>query len=311
MNRLTHALACFVAVLATATSHAAVTLNLVPVDNSSQLTGYNTLDLEFVTPKRDWQITVLFLQLTSGTIYQDPMGSDSPPISEVVNLAPSVQFDTYVGLPNGFVAGGAGDIEKKHGYEFSTTCLSTTFFNTDKNDIGNIPIGRITLSDDAVGTWAMYSSTYDLIYFSHTGSITQGLMAIDSETIFAQTYAYAGIKAADSRTVLLTQYVTDEVREQAGNGYPGNAAYEHAVLHILLDMLEEQAADPDTPGYEQLQDGEYFWRQQDYIYTEAEYLEYLDYLDTISLESNTPSNPEPGALSLLALGSLALLRRRG
>lgn len=305
MNRLPCALVCTFSSFFTAYAPAAVTLDLLSVDNSSQLSGYNTFELEFITPAGDWGATALLLKLSSGWIYQDPVGDNQPLRSPL-----SSEFDTYVGLPNSSVAGGAGDLERPgrvHGLEFSTSMLNVSFYNLDKNDIGNIPLGRITLSDNAVGSWSMLTGTGigDISYL-HTGSISNGIIVIDSETITASTRTAVSIKDPDSRALLLTKYVTDEVRELAGNGYPGESAYEAALFTILYEALLEEASNPGTPGYERLQGGVYVSHKEDYIYTEAEYLQLID---TITLQSNTPSQPEPGALSLLALGSLALLRQ--
>jgi hypothetical protein len=238
-------------------------------------------------------------------MYQDPGGDNEPLRSPL-----STEFDTYVGLPNSFVAGAAGDLERPGhrpgAVEFSTSKLSVSFYNLEKNDTGNVRLGRITLSDDAVGTWSMFSGVGGgRITFLNTGSISSGIMAIESELITASTRTAVSIKDPNDRTLLLTKVVTDEVREQAGGGYPGDSSYEDAVFTILYDMLFQEANNPETPGYTSLQGGEYVSHWEDYIYTETEYLETIG---RNPLESDIPSQPEPSALSLFSLGSLALLR---
>ena len=125
------------------------------VDNTAELTGFTTADLQ-VTTTSDWTAVALLLELTQGSIYQDAVGSNTQPSSAVINAFPSVEFDTYV-ASNGnstIIAGGAGDVGGD-GLQFDTSELDISWIDTATNDIGTINIGRFSLSDDAVGTWSL------------------------------------------------------------------------------------------------------------------------------------------------------------
>jgi PEP-CTERM motif-containing protein len=282
---------------------AAVSLDLIPIDNSEQLTGYRTFDLQLNTPISDWTGSALLLELSAGSIYQASLGGDGPIPSEFFGLVPELEFDTYVGVPGSSIAGGAGDVKGGDTFEFSTERLSATFFNTANTDIGRISIGRVTLSDDAVGSWSLISTTVDRRNFTHTGSIGEGVFKIDTETIRVPTTSAVSLVSQADGTTLITINVTDSIRAQAGiSGIPGESDYEAAVGTILTNLLLEEI---DKPGSSiSLSSDTSFRRHNEpYTYTEAEYLK--------SIAPPSDANlPEPGTVALLGIGGLALLRRR-
>jgi hypothetical protein len=286
---------------------AAVSLDLIPIDNSEQLTGYRTFDLQFNTPVSDWTASALLLELSAGSIYQPPLGGDRPMPSDFFSFAPELEFDTYVGVPGSSIAGGAGDIQGGGAFEFSTERLSATFFNTAKTDIGRFSIGRVTLSDDAVGSWSLLSTTADKHQFTLAGSIAGGAIKIETETIQVPTLTAASIIDQEDGTVLLTKTVTDPVRELVGNGYAGNAAYEEAVSNVMRNMLSDEAILQSTPEDTRLFYGVYTEYYEIHTFTESEYLESIG---ATQVGSEKSILPEPGTVALLGLGGLALLRRR-
>jgi len=123
--------------------------------------GFVTSDLA-VNASTDWLAANLVLNLTSGSIYQDAILSGfGPPSSALVNAIPSTRFDTYVtgsaGLAGGAPssAGGAVDLGGSPVSAFDTSKINLNWFTTSTTDIGQFTIGRITLSDDAVGTFSL------------------------------------------------------------------------------------------------------------------------------------------------------------
>jgi hypothetical protein len=104
----------------------------------------------------------MIVELSSGSIYQDPVGSNIPPLSAILPLFPSVEYDTFVaqgattvdgpyGAPA--VIGGAVDLGEDATVVFDETYISigwsaTTDAITDQSDF---LVARVTLSDDATG----------------------------------------------------------------------------------------------------------------------------------------------------------------
>jgi len=80
---------------------AAITMEVVEVDNTAQLTGYVTQDI-VVTTDTDWLDAALIVQPDeNGLIYQDDLGNTNPqsPNAAFFDAFPSLEFDTY--LSNG------------------------------------------------------------------------------------------------------------------------------------------------------------------------------------------------------------------
>ncbi len=150
-----------------ASSQAAITLDLLPVDTSGVLPGHVSYDLA-VTSETDWTSAVGLLDLTSGSIYQHALGGDTGPTHAPLNVvAPGLVFDTHV---IGNIAGGAGDLDGA-GFAFDEQRLDVSWFNVTTEDIGTTTIGRLTLTDDAAGTMAimlgsagMDFSRYDIAF---------------------------------------------------------------------------------------------------------------------------------------------------
>ncbi len=151
-----------------------LTAEFVDVDNSAVLSGYNTFDLQ-VTTTTDWTIGALLVNLSQGTFYQDVMGSVTQSNPALIPFFPSVEFDTAVGgdAPGVSAAGGAGDLGGDN-FQFDESELDIAFYNASTSDIGTFGIARITLSDDAVGTWSYAALGASGGNTSDSGTITAG-----------------------------------------------------------------------------------------------------------------------------------------
>jgi len=127
---------------------AAISFDLSPVDNSALLTGYSTYDLQ-VTTDTDWTAAAGLLELSAGSIYQHAYGSDNAvPHPLFLAMYPELAFDTYV---IGNTAGGGGDVGGD-GYAFGTSELDVSWYNLIAGETGTTTIGRLTVTDDAVGS---------------------------------------------------------------------------------------------------------------------------------------------------------------
>jgi FG-GAP-like repeat len=151
-----------------------ITAEFVAVDNSSALTGYNTYDLQ-VTATADWTVGALLLTVTQGTIYQDAFGGPNPQTIVYPGATPAVAFDTGVGgdAPSISIVGGAGDLGGDN-LQFDETELDVSWFNSRTTDTGTFSIARITLSDDAVGTWSYTALSAPGDRAADTGNFTAG-----------------------------------------------------------------------------------------------------------------------------------------
>ncbi len=151
-----------------------ISAEFVQVDNSAVLAGYNTFDLE-ITTTTDWTAAVLLLNLTQGTIYQDASGTALAMPPAAYAFVPSLEFDTALGdsAAASSIAGAAGDLGGD-AYQFDTLELDVTWFNIANTDTGTFGIARITLSDDAVGTWSYKVINASTDSATDTGAFTDG-----------------------------------------------------------------------------------------------------------------------------------------
>ncbi|MAE66684.1 MAG: hypothetical protein CMJ18_20650 [Phycisphaeraceae bacterium] len=142
-----------------------VTWDLVDNSSAPELAGFVTQDLMFNTGAGiDWTLAQLRLELDSGSIFQDarpfaPSGGDRiPPSPAELVVDPTAEFDTYV------ASGGVGtpliiQHDVTGGPEFDTDALGLTWFTANTTDIGLLQLARVSLSDDAQGSWALSSLT--------------------------------------------------------------------------------------------------------------------------------------------------------
>ncbi len=132
------------------------------------LPGFTTLDLylDFTGQLSGVQVLTDF---TSGTIYQDPFGSDVAPSAGLLTIVPSIEFDTFATF-GGFTretsdttpsfAGAAINVQDELGLpidparEFSEQRIDAAWFPEggvailDRNDY---PVMRLTVSVDTLG----------------------------------------------------------------------------------------------------------------------------------------------------------------
>ncbi len=125
--------------------------SFVEVDNSTSLSGYKTYDL-VVNSETDWTDASLQLDLTQGEIYQDAAGTVLAPNPTTFQSFASLRFDTFVtaNLRTTSIAGD-GDSDSSEEERFDSNALNITWSGPAENDTGTLVLGRITLSDDAVG----------------------------------------------------------------------------------------------------------------------------------------------------------------
>jgi len=115
----------------------------------------------------DWTGGVLKIDLTMGEVHKDPdQNQDQVVLRALIGLwawLPELQWDTWFGIPSdgsAGIAGGAGDLGGGPLNVGGTgiDAVSITWFNTAVGDTSPVQIGNISLTDDAAGTWEMFTS---------------------------------------------------------------------------------------------------------------------------------------------------------
>jgi len=153
-GRARRALGTFVAValalaLSAPAARASVATSFAHVD-SVEIGGdtYNVYDLN-ATVSVDWNITQLYITLTSGHLYQDPLGGNTEPNPALVDLVPTLEWDTYAAVPGGFPALASFTPDP---VVMDNTHFMASWFDTVRTGPGTWRVGRVTLSADAEGT---------------------------------------------------------------------------------------------------------------------------------------------------------------
>jgi hypothetical protein len=119
-------------------------------------TTYKVWDMKVYTPS-DWTNTRMDLLLTSGTLYQDPDGSDIHPNPGFFMFVPSLEWDTYLTVPSGYPA----PVSFAGAPPWMTdTSITASWFDTVNDGPGIWKIARVTLSSDAYGT--ITGSSWDM-----------------------------------------------------------------------------------------------------------------------------------------------------
>jgi len=99
----------------------------------------------------DWNTAELLMQLTAGSIYNDPDFDSLQQQAQFWDVFPQLEFDSWVGLPGdntGSVFGGAGDLGDPGPAVIADQKASVTWFNTDLTNTTQIRIANMTLSNN-------------------------------------------------------------------------------------------------------------------------------------------------------------------
>lgn len=135
-----------------------------------------------------WTGAQLLLNLQTGSIYRDALGNPggSAPNPVLFDFIPSVEFDSYFGIPgdaDGGVAGaGAVDLggTPRSAWPATTTAAPVTLNQSwnppggaDVVDRDNFQLVQLTLSDDATGDWSLLTSVGGQI-FRFDGMLFEG-----------------------------------------------------------------------------------------------------------------------------------------
>jgi len=143
---------------------AEVLLSFQPVSGPGLPVGYVSQDM-LIQTDADWLGSQLLVELDQGSVFQQPVaqgGGDFPPNPAFFTAYPALEFDTFLtggqndpAHPPAGIAGGAVDLGGQPAARFGedTTVVDVAWFTTTTDDIGVLNAARVTLSDDAAGTW--------------------------------------------------------------------------------------------------------------------------------------------------------------
>ena len=174
---------------------AAVTdMQINGVDNSGEaaLDGFVTQDVA-IDFDGQWTGSQLLITLDTGSIYQDAAGGVTPPTDFIVDLVSSSAYDTFVtagGLTvesSEAVSAGAGAVDLGGP---ATAQFDAAGINQAWNPPGGTVIvdqtgfltARVSLSDDAIGTWALLASAGGEIS-TYEGPVEGGAMVPEPATM--------------------------------------------------------------------------------------------------------------------------------
>jgi len=166
---------------------------MISVDQlNDSLDNYITNTIIFET-ENDWLSSQLIVTLYTGTIYQDSIGGIASPNPLLINSFPSLEFDTYVS--NGILGdavsaqGGAINLGGEIDMQFDELQLNVNWFSIDTTDVGILELARITLSEDAIGIYKLWTTAVkDSIYeppdvFIVENIISNGIMIPEPSVI--------------------------------------------------------------------------------------------------------------------------------
>ncbi len=105
----------------------------------------------------DWLTAALLLNLSAGSVYNDPLFNGNLPQENSWGSLPDLEFDTWVGVPGdgtNSILGSAADLGDAPGPPiFTGQKVSASWFNNDPSNTGLTRIANISLTDDAMGTF--------------------------------------------------------------------------------------------------------------------------------------------------------------
>ena len=179
------------------TAWSAIDLSFGLVDNSAVLTGYVTQDMNLSTDS-DWLSAQLLIVLDSGSVYHDTLFgghfTTNPPTPDQITFQPTLEFETYltsgenVDTSIASISGGAVDLGGQITETFDETGIVIGWSTNATDDIGDLMLARITLSDDANGTWKVRVSNLNDGPILPLGPVVNGRLVPEPATIMVLAF---------------------------------------------------------------------------------------------------------------------------
>ena len=201
-----------------------LSMSLVAVDNSSELTGYVSQDL-VVHTGTDWLSSQLIVTPDNpGDVYQHAFGSEMSPNPAYFSLWPALEFDTYVsngvlGEPVTFA--GAVDLGGPPMAVCDADEVSIAWFTTYTDELDALDLARVTLADDATGRWQFVCSAWP----AEGPIVLTGGKIVRGTLMFAGDLTEDGFVGQDDLDVVLGDWGAspplDPRADPSGDGFVG------------------------------------------------------------------------------------------
>lgn len=130
----------------------------------------------------DWQSGELLMELTAGSVYNDPDYDELKPQSDAWGTFPDLEFDSWVGIPgdlSGTIVNGAGDLGDPGPAVIADQKVSVTWYNGRPTDTGVSRIANISLTEDAMGTFTVIAGFSPNIILQKSGWVHKGVAYFD------------------------------------------------------------------------------------------------------------------------------------
>ncbi len=297
-----------------------VHVNTVEVDGAA----YNVYDM-MVAPTVDWTNNTLYITLTTGEFYNNVgFGGDTQPSAAFIGLVPDLEWDTYAATPGGEGTPAAFTPRSQFGQNpvtadpaMGNTVIKAGWFDTARTGPGTFKVARLTLSSDAAGTIdgttfaapdsaeSYYIRSFDGLYTIVGGHIvpdpvTRSLLADGSSVLHVRGGTGYLLWANDASIVNI--YGHDMLLTTSGGAYGYGE-----MTGFWMDSTTPFTIAFGTPDtYTHIAFGTpdtYTLAFRSATYTDIVF-------DNTDTYTGPPTGPEPASLSLLAVGGLAMMRRR-
>lgn len=177
-------------------------------DNSAVLgSGYVTNDLIVTTDGYEWTQSQILLTLTSGSVYQEPGYGEWYPQPSFYGLVPELEFDTWMCDGDGSQPSSqkcAANLTGGDAFNWDTSHLDAVWYTNGEFE-GTYLNARITLTDDAQGTWAYCNwdaedETMDVLYEGSGYLVVDGYMIPEPATMAMLMLGGLGVLARRKRS---------------------------------------------------------------------------------------------------------------
>ena len=306
------------------------------IGGASYPSGYTSWDMMVTTTDLDLSAFVMYVDVdtpASGAFYQNPNGGiTGPPSASTIAGDPPVEFDTYLTVPGSIsLLGAATDlVSGQRPLTFDDQLLDIAWglsVSSPPSGTGTFQVARITVRDDARGTWQLLAMDVSTAFIIESGSTGPHLPFFVPEPpmLLGDVNGDGFVDGDDLDTIISNWGSTGASRtdgDLTGDGAVSGTDYNEVLAYWGLATL---FADVNDDGFVDDYDlnivisnwGLTGASRADGDLTSDGTVGGVDYNEVLAYwEEGTPPPlepmeiPEPATSVLLLIGGLARLRRR-